>query len=560
MIDMIINDNVTKKKTYLFYKENKISGYGFINNELFNIDKYYVDSILNSIRLNKNCKYMSKYEDNDFYYDEDNGLKHFIKDGKENIDLFIKYNTTDGLVYYGYNDKLPDISHEDKPLKLKIKEKTILITKSFLATIFLANALLSIKYETQIRPNYEFLENTSYTEILEIVSTPSSANNIESIIMNNSNLEEKVKDFIINKDLLEDVVPYYNGTHMEYIIKLRLQNLSIEYVKDIPCESFNETGDLLSFSPEGMYNELKNDITIKDCHKENKYEFPIISHEFIHLLQENYKYPCIYEPSAELISTEYFDFKEPTSYETAIDSLKLLMDIVGSKVIWEYNFNNPDVLDNLFKENLSNEEYEELVDLLSVDAGSLSDEGWDKINSMYYKIAKNIMNEEEYNEFAFIHLKGISNNTNDEEKSKKYYFNRRKMVDTETYFYKETEGVYHCQYLISEEEYNKYLNEGKEVEEITVWNDLVVFSGNKVILLDTKEEMSVEEALKRGFGMKLYYLYVSLSNDEYNNLSEEEKEKISMVSVTKGNTKILEKESFINDSRYIINSELVHKL
>lgn len=548
MIDMIVTDK-NEKISYVYLNNNKIRGYSFIENKISNINKEYIESIFNSIRLNSNCKYMTKYDEYDFYYDEESGLKHFIKDGKENIDLFIKYNTTDGLLYFAYKG-LHSANNDKKPLKMNLKEKTIILSKSLLVSIFITGTLFGFTYENEIRPNYNYLEDVSYIELLETMTTTPSVDDTLSLILNSNKLSESQKQFLANKNLLDDVIPYYNNTSMELVIKQRLQDLSIIYIDEETFESYDENGNLIKHTYGGYYNGLESIIAINNNYI---YESPVLSHEFIHLLQEpTPKFSCIIEPSASIISSEYFGV-EVNNNAQDVKSLKLLMDVVGSKVLWEYNFKSNDSLLEIFKENLSEEEYQELTSLLSIYTGALSDDGWDKVNSMYYKIAKKTMSEEEYNEFVSMHSDEIAKITNDEEEKQQYYFNERKMSDTETFVYK---PCYHCEYLILKDEYDKLKSEGKDVEIRLVCSDDGEIKENKVIAYrDTGNiEMSIEEGIRVGIVQEFYFFNTEITAKEYNDLSEKEK---ACLRIKEDEEEKRTKESFKNDSRYQINKELV---
>ena len=63
------------------------------------------------------------------------------------------------------------------------------------------------------------------------VVTPDDAINM---INSSTRLTQEEKDFLGNYELLSDVLPYYENTNMEYVIKSRLDDFGIIY------EEFND--------------------------------------------------------------------------------------------------------------------------------------------------------------------------------------------------------------------------------------------------------------------------------------------------------------------------------
>ena len=210
-------------------------------------------------------------------------------------------------------------------------------------------------------------------------------------------------------------------------------------------------------------------------------------------------------------------------------------------------------MNEIFRKNLTENEYQELVMLLSTHAGALSEDGWNKINQYYYLIAKNTMTEEEYIEFEFEHSSNIVSKVNDIEGEKKYYFNSRKMIDTEVVTYITDQKFIKTKYL-SVEEYVVALKEGRNVEYRDYDNSKVEINGDRVTIITDNGnlEMSLIDAVRGGYFAIYFKEYIEISEEEYLNLSVDEKSNIHI----EGENKSYIKESFKKEEKYQINSNL----
>lgn len=112
-------------------KDNSYEYINLINNKLefIHIDKNgvkksnknYIDSIFNNLFYNDNCVYLEKYKDYDVYYDKANNLKHYMKNGIENLELFYAFNGINARLYKISKDNgskdLINMHKEPKPIE-----------------------------------------------------------------------------------------------------------------------------------------------------------------------------------------------------------------------------------------------------------------------------------------------------------------------------------------------------------------------------------------------------------------------------------------------------------
>ncbi len=179
---------------------------------------------------------------------------------------------------------------------------------------------------------------------------PITYDTVSTLIENSKELNDDEKIALKNEKLLNDVIPYYNGTNMDFIATKCFHNIHFKYYNKYKEDNNNEKTKILETV--GYYIRTNpNEINIKrDLTPEE--EFDTKCHEYIHLLQAKHKYIYIVEACAEIISTEYYD-TSLDKYEKAIINTKILLEIVGPEPIWKLNFAGDDTeLVSIINENL----------------------------------------------------------------------------------------------------------------------------------------------------------------------------------------------------------------
>lgn len=429
MIGAIIK-NKDNSYEYINILNNKLSFIHIDNNGVSKSNKKYIDTFFKNLFFNDNCVYIKKYKNYDVYYDKTNNLKHFMKKGIEDIELFYKFN---GIEKTLYNSKEPNNSIRKQKRKENIQK---IFTTAFIGIqiLVLSKDVLSIAYleayKTNIERNdykledavgyiYDPLEIDYYKYIYGKMTYQDAIN----YIYNSDNLTEEQKDFLANEELLQDVFSYYNETSLEYVSNLNFKDISIVYE-----ELDEDKGGYYSCKEPNIIHISK---ILEGKLDENEYTKGVIGHEFIHLLQVPVcPYTYIAESSAELLAHEYFDVPV-TAYPKGVKNLQLLIDIIGPEPIMKMLFTGDDnTFNNILKNNLSNEEYENLItyfqDSSIIDNSKIAN---DEIKRLLCTLYKNIYKKDIIEDQNILYSIYYDNDYYIEDNDK-YYLNIRKIEET----------------------------------------------------------------------------------------------------------------------------------
>lgn len=254
---------------------------------------------------------------------------------------------------------------------------------------------------------------------------------LRNYIYSSKDLKNDEKDFLYNKEFLEDILQIINqDDYLKYMYSFHFDNIKIESFKDVNTNDERLQGYYLIDKPNLLY--------IKDYEKLTEAKKDTLSHEFIHLCQDISCYNLILEASTEIISKEYYNM--PIScYDTQVKLLKKLMEVIGSTPIWEYSFSGDfSLIEERVKPYLSDDEYKEFLDDLTFTYGdnSLNDpkfKSLDKIIGVLYEriYGTDIKNDE------IISLIEDNNRT-----LKRYYFNERYINKENSYYLDYDNGEY----------------------------------------------------------------------------------------------------------------------
>lgn len=457
MLSAIIENTITKEDEYLYLKNenNSLIYYGFSiqNSNVKPISKNIISKIYNLLRVHENCIYIEDYLDYKVYLDRENNIKHYLKNGVEDFLMLYKNNGEDLNVYNNSNRE----NNNSDGKKFKIDNSVVKLSKrfvtilpailiglsvgTFISTSIYKNIIDNFKssnesitisnIESAISSDVSTVESTSNeTGKLDIdkpnivYSTPEEENvNLEPIdideaieLINSSSLPQSMKEIATNETLLKDVFEYYKDTNMEYVISDRLNGIGIEiYSKD-----YYKTGDILE-NVVGYYSELtpnvlhlREDI---DCES-------VFKHEYIHLLQSyNCEYMYLIEATADIVPHEYLELEE-YGYKSPVYNIKLLMDTIGPKVIWETVFGGDDTnLVNIIKNNLIESEANELISYLKQTPVKIDEENkHERITELISNLYRNINLKDIKEDMNIYDLAG---NHID-----KIYFNEEKMQES----------------------------------------------------------------------------------------------------------------------------------
>ena len=253
-----------------------------------------------------------------------------------------------------------------------------------------------------------------------------------SMIYSSTGLTKEEKDFLYNEDLLQDVLEMINkDPYLRNMYLKRFNNITItEMRKDYPY--YEEAY--------GCYIlDKPNYLFIKDYDKFTDEKKSVVAHEFVHMCQSTDGYTFIVEASAELIAHEYFG-TTITFYRDRVKLLKKMMEIIGTRPIWVYNFTGDfSLIEERVKPYLSSEDYEEFLNDLnfSQDNKEENEIKYNSLNELLNKLYKAIYNDDiENNEIISIIEKG-------NKVIYRYYFNKRFINQENSYYIDYESGDYH---------------------------------------------------------------------------------------------------------------------
>lgn len=377
---MLVAQIKTDKRIYSLYSDNiddnssdsiTIYGHYFEKNKFYPLNNEVFDEF-RKLKLGKNYKKIDTITENNISYDVildlDTNLKHYFNNGKENLKLFLNNFTPVTIAS----------SKDNKDNKTNLK--AIALAFSFLTCI--NNSFLL--YHSISKPKISLDQPAQYQEVIDQLNdTPEfTIDIVKKVINSNSNLDEYDKNIILNKELLNFVIPYINMNE-EYRAELYnfiLPNLTIEK-RDI------ELKEVIGLRG---YN-----IIVLDTNKinESKLYVDTLTHEFTHLLQPfGTHYSFIYEGVTEMLSNEFSYLKKDpnNAYSESQKYIAILMEIIGTEPVLEYCFtNNENCIKEKLKPYLIDEHLNELLECFKI---SNDKTNFNKVN--------NLLNEAFYNKYG----------------------------------------------------------------------------------------------------------------------------------------------------------------
>lgn len=484
----------------LYLNNNELYGYRFskdgrveqVNKNIFNC--------FDMFKLSNDREILKNENGYQVILDRSTNYKHYFKNDVEDFIMFFLNNGKEEMLCAKRKNNeekiINDVLETPKSFKKgKIKITTVLKDIA-LCTIVLSSLSCTASF---LAPELPILRDVEKAVINQYIKTEDlDMDNFLYSLYYSKELTNEEKRYLYNEDFLEDILPYVNkSSFTKYMYSHKF--------KDINISSYN--GELRK--ERGFYNLLfLNKLFVAD-YKKLESSKDVIAHEFIHMCQEGYGYKLITEASAELLSSEYFEGVKVDSYLNEVRLLKKLMEIIGSEPILEYNFtDNFDLIEQSVKPYLSNDEYREFLNCLTVDVSKEDKEVEEKekrldliLNNLYYN---------KYEEDIKLN-KSIS--SLDSPWRVKYYFNKRFMNEENSYYY-ETEKVMPLKEAIENKivvvyqkniedvtilKYDEYIEKMKDKnqvifyqglipQELVIIDNYVYFRGDKVELEPFKKE------------------------------------------------------------------------
>ena len=442
---------------YVFLDHNgDVAGFSLDKEGIKPLHKSIIDHFVKMICINENC--IEMLEDSEGYtvfYDQVSKFKHYFKDGKEDFFMFLKNNGEVALMYE-LNDQENSNNYNSKTcfkimagfLALNVAVYCCASGISSLLNKWDFNTVKDYGYYKYVAEDVDVFNRDSsfdYREYLENSKNFEERLTVDKAIqfINDSpNLFPEDKKILSNFDLLNDILPYYEGTVMAQDIKLRLNGIGIEECEATPDSS----GNLVA----GYYNPLEPSVIhvdsnflkpVDNADTVEKYMYEetrkgIVSHEFIHMLQCSNSYCYLKETVAELMAEEYFDTTLDTNYEDGVNSLKLLIDIIGPEPILKGIFGgNFSDLKTILADNLSYDDYDMLMEIFMYSPNDILDKEVE-IKEVLCRLYENIYGQDIRDDknilydFMYGDYKG---DLTSQYNGKRYYLNKSKMNDEEVF-------------------------------------------------------------------------------------------------------------------------------
>ena len=361
-------------------RENKLVGFSIDIDGIKPFQKELLEQFYEAIHINENCIEILDEGEYSVFYNPVTKFKHYVKNGKEDMEMFFLNNGVDAVMIEENDNK--------KKGKSTAFVKALQVVQLGLLVMSMVNLLNNGLLE-DIVDIYEYNNSDLYSVAGDTVFSGNmlSTDAAIELICGSSYLSVDDKAFLSNKDLLNDILPYYEGRFMEADIKMRLNRVRVEYY---------DKYDSLYDEAEGYYNTLDSSVLklhekYQDVAEDDIDRRKVLAHEFIHMLQADiYKYKYLRESCAELMSVEYFDFEGPDSYVNGVTTLKLLIDIIGPEPILKTVFGGDMAdLEEILKNNLNDDEYDKLTDYMQK-SPSDTNENEEEIRGLLCTLYKNM--------------------------------------------------------------------------------------------------------------------------------------------------------------------------
>ena len=344
MLVGIINE---KPHSYYIYQENKMLDVIKVGiNKIEHLTEENIRRLFASIFSSELTFF--NFENGYQVYLDEIGNKRYLKNGVEDFYMFYINNGCSALCFkeLDFYEKL-----ESKKFIIKHKNKiSVILLNICVVSILTDFALLHISGLSR-RPESDFFT---------LVNGKVTVEDVNSYI-DGSSLSNIEKEFLKSSYLIEDVLnrSIYNDSLNKSDIAIRNYELYDRF-KNISIQKFSRD----NINALGYYNPLKPNCIYMcdDIYDESKNYQDVLAHEFVHLLQvQGYSY--IIEPCAEIMSCEYFNVVFD-GYKEEVKRIKVLMEIIGPDVVFDYNFiNNDESLFSEIKKYLNDNDYNKLIEL-----------------------------------------------------------------------------------------------------------------------------------------------------------------------------------------------------
>ena len=300
---------------------------------------------------------------------------------QKDLDVFSFLRNIDNLPSFFYKKGIPTTMYRGKGIRLGEERKLTFGQRVILCTIIGLTLLVGPREIPVVAKANDFIQFMK-------ASQDYSVEGVLASIQASSYLTQEEKNFLKNEDLIEDVLKTVNTD-------LSTKALFLSYIHHIDIQSYGAEDPQYN-SAYGYYNlSTPSTMFMKDYTGLNDKE-DTLAHEYVHLLQDTSGYNLIIEACAEIVSTEYYGVPE-SYYPFQVQLLKVLMETIGSDVVWNYSFTGDfSGIEERVKPHLSEEEYQDFLDCLTFDYDDASANypKYDRLRELISKLYKSIYHKD----------------------------------------------------------------------------------------------------------------------------------------------------------------------
>lgn len=304
-----------------------------------------------------------------------------------------------------------------------------------------------------------FINGNGYKLHQKIFPTDMNGYLASQLINDSSKLTDEQKELLSKKDSLDELIGFASDDRY-YELYCKLNELNISTYGEMNPNYKTANGYYQSINENNIFinKGLCNAKEIND----------VITHEFIHLLQNNFcKYSYIHEACAEIMSHEYYG-ANLNAYTGEVKRTRVLMEIIGPKPVIDCNFNSDysSFIDAIYK-YLDKDDAKRLLKIFEYGSSyitNLSDEEYKNINAeiddllakMYFnKYGTDIKNDRMIKEI-------YANNA-----PNRIYFNQQHQYFKNVYFYEGYNNLNDYSYDIVDSDYFDYITNKDNILKIT---------------------------------------------------------------------------------------------
>lgn len=384
-----IKDENLKKTTYLFLdEEGRTAGCTYHEGNLTKVDDSIKD-FFSLFSLADENEVLDNEDGFEVILDKTSGLKHYFKEGVENFLMLLIKNSRGIDIFKGSSGG----SLWGRSRELFVGTYKVLFTLitsaalSFMITSSIGNANYNAKEVFYFyNPIFDKALVLGEDEVF-MCDGSLSVEALKSDIESSKNLSALEKMAIINEELLEDVIPYYQGTEQEVLTRIFHRDMGI--LPFTEKEKQNRPNSLGFWS----YDNMLHIRDYEQCANlaDNLYFKEIAGHEYAHLLEANYDLPFLFEAVAEIICNEYYCRINWTAgtYPNQVKYTKVLMEIFGPEVVWDRIFRiDSNKLEDAVKPYLSESEYSNFFNILRTHNNDITQDDFDMMERLLGKMFK----------------------------------------------------------------------------------------------------------------------------------------------------------------------------